>query len=139
MAYNYEEEAGAEIPSSSLSDLPFGDSWQDPCIEFAIKTLTGAIPVEYDLDIDDLMRQQMKSTQMQESSEVALSNAGVNFCPTDFLWQHSVDVSSDRTAYRQHGAVVPITQQPGNNVDLRRKGGAVMRQHHQNRGNRYQR
>ncbi|XP_031378648.1 methyl-CpG-binding domain-containing protein 13 isoform X2 [Punica granatum] len=139
-ACNYEEKAGSEIPGSSLSNLPFGDSWQDPCIEFAIKTLTGAIPVEYDLDIPDLMRQQIRSSQIQESSEVALSNVGLdNFCRTDLLWQHSGDASSDKTAHRQQSGVIPIAQQPGNNVDLHRKGGAVLRQHRQDRGNKYQR
>lgn len=93
---NCEEKAGAEIPSSSRSDLPFGDSWQDPCIEFAIKTLTGAIPVENNLDIHNLTRQQMRSTQIQESSEVSLSNIGLdNFCRTDLLWRHSSGASSD--------------------------------------------
>ncbi|XP_022892835.1 uncharacterized protein LOC111407531 isoform X3 [Olea europaea var. sylvestris] len=30
----------------SQVDFPFGDFWLDPCLEFAVKTLTGAIPVE---------------------------------------------------------------------------------------------
>ncbi|KAI9117880.1 hypothetical protein K1719_011022 [Acacia pycnantha] len=32
--------------SESEVSLPFGDSWSDPCFEFAIKTLTGALPVD---------------------------------------------------------------------------------------------
>ncbi|KAL7165319.1 hypothetical protein ACSBR2_041085 [Camellia fascicularis] len=33
---------------------PFGDSWSDPCLEFAFKTLTGAIPIEDNLVIQGL-------------------------------------------------------------------------------------
>ncbi|XP_068645472.1 uncharacterized protein [Aristolochia californica] len=35
----------SEIPNSSVIS-PFGDSWPDPCLEFAFKTLTDAIPVD---------------------------------------------------------------------------------------------
>ncbi|RDX88441.1 Methyl-CpG-binding domain-containing protein 13, partial [Mucuna pruriens] len=35
--------------------LPFGDSWSDPCLEFAIKTLTGALPVDAGADIMPLL------------------------------------------------------------------------------------
>lgn len=31
---------------AQLASYPFGDYWSDPCLEFAFKTLTGAIPVE---------------------------------------------------------------------------------------------
>ncbi|CAI9759402.1 unnamed protein product [Fraxinus pennsylvanica] len=31
----------------SQVDFPFGNFWSDPCLEFAVQTLTGAIPVEY--------------------------------------------------------------------------------------------
>ncbi|CAN4127415.1 unnamed protein product [Withania somnifera] len=31
---------------AQLASYPFGDYWSDPCMEFAFKTLTGAIPVE---------------------------------------------------------------------------------------------
>ncbi|XP_044506194.1 methyl-CpG-binding domain-containing protein 13-like isoform X3 [Mangifera indica] len=34
-------------------DLPFAEIWRDPCIEFAIKTLTSSNPVGCDLDIQD--------------------------------------------------------------------------------------
>ncbi|XP_027340643.1 methyl-CpG-binding domain-containing protein 13-like isoform X3 [Abrus precatorius] len=35
--------------------LPFGDSWSDPCLEFAIKTLTGALPVDAGADVLPVM------------------------------------------------------------------------------------
>ncbi|KAI3893630.1 hypothetical protein MKX03_006208 [Papaver bracteatum] len=38
-----------EKPECSLN-LPFGDSWPDPCLEFAFKTLTGDFPMEVQFD-----------------------------------------------------------------------------------------
>lgn len=36
---------------------PFGDFWRDPCLEFAVKTLTGAIPVvDDDLVLQDVLK-----------------------------------------------------------------------------------
>ncbi|RDX88008.1 hypothetical protein CR513_30454, partial [Mucuna pruriens] len=35
-----DDKSDPQLPS------PFGDSWSDPCLEFAIKTLTGALPVD---------------------------------------------------------------------------------------------
>ncbi|XWS50545.1 hypothetical protein CRYUN_Cryun12cG0096000 [Craigia yunnanensis] len=53
-----------ETPGPSL-DMPLADIWADPCIEFAIKTLTGAIPVEYDLENQDYFQQQPSSSLTQ--------------------------------------------------------------------------
>lgn len=39
-AENVDEKLDPEFPSL------FGDSWSDPCLDFAIKTLTGALPVD---------------------------------------------------------------------------------------------
>ncbi|XP_068640092.1 uncharacterized protein [Aristolochia californica] len=41
----------SEKPSSPVIS-PFGDSWPDPCLEFAFKTLTDAIPVDCLLQTD---------------------------------------------------------------------------------------
>ncbi|XP_004503754.1 uncharacterized protein [Cicer arietinum] len=41
-----------KVEAKSIGDdrskhpLPFGESWSDPCLEFAFKTLTGALPVD---------------------------------------------------------------------------------------------
>ncbi|KAJ7944887.1 Methyl-CpG-binding domain protein [Quillaja saponaria] len=35
--------------------FPFGGSWSDPCLEFAIKTLTGALPLEDAADVVPVM------------------------------------------------------------------------------------
>jgi len=37
--------------SKSELTLPFGESWSDPCLEFAFKTLTGALPVDSSAEI----------------------------------------------------------------------------------------
>lgn len=37
--------------------FPFTDSWSDPCLEFAFKTLTGAIPLEDNLDVGGYLQQ----------------------------------------------------------------------------------
>ncbi|KAL6280310.1 hypothetical protein ACE6H2_017191 [Prunus campanulata] len=42
------EKAAIENPEAQFS-FPFMDSWSDPCLDFAFKTLTGAIPIEDDL------------------------------------------------------------------------------------------
>ncbi|XP_052211499.1 uncharacterized protein LOC127814199 isoform X8 [Diospyros lotus] len=39
--------------AASRGIYSFGDSWSDPCLEFAVKTLTGAIPVWEDLANED--------------------------------------------------------------------------------------
>ncbi|XP_072984190.1 uncharacterized protein [Typha latifolia] len=50
-------------PESSLSSL-FGDSWPDPCIEFAFKTLIGDIPVlENAAVVEDYFHQQPGSNK----------------------------------------------------------------------------
>lgn len=131
------EETAGDVPGSSLN-LPFGDSWADPCIEFAIKTLTGAIPVEYGLDVHDLIQQQMRSSQMQEASDLNLSNAGLdNFCRTDLLWQHSADTAV-KPVCRPQAGLVPAAPHTGN-VDFQRSSGSVRRQHRQDRSNKCQR
>lgn len=58
-----------DTPDSPLL-LPFGDSWSDPCLEFAFKTLTGDIPVLEDTaSIADYFQQQelvQSSSPVQE-------------------------------------------------------------------------
>lgn len=69
-------------------DLPYADIWRDPCIEFAIKTLTGAIPVGYEMDNQDYFQQPISSSQTQASSGLPLHDVNIdNFCQTDFLCQ----------------------------------------------------
>ncbi|XP_047160220.1 methyl-CpG-binding domain-containing protein 13-like [Vigna umbellata] len=42
----HEDENADDERSYSQFPTPFGDSWSDPCLEFAIKTLSGALPVD---------------------------------------------------------------------------------------------
>jgi len=42
----HEDENIDDERSYSQFSTPFGDSWSDPCLEFAIKTLSGALPVD---------------------------------------------------------------------------------------------
>ncbi|XP_068469229.1 methyl-CpG-binding domain-containing protein 13-like isoform X4 [Phaseolus vulgaris] len=42
----HEDENVDDERSYSQFPTPFGDSWSDPCLEFAIKTLSGALPVD---------------------------------------------------------------------------------------------
>ncbi|KAK2439011.1 methyl-CpG-binding domain-containing protein [Trifolium repens] len=41
--------------SKSGLTLPFGESWSDPCLEFAFKTLTGALPVDSAAEVFKVM------------------------------------------------------------------------------------
>ncbi|XP_054793139.1 uncharacterized protein LOC129298744 [Prosopis cineraria] len=71
--------------TGSTSESPFGISWMDPCIEFAVKTLTGNIPVGYDPNSESCLQQQFGTSNNQELNEIALSGGGLNnLCQTDY-------------------------------------------------------
>ncbi|XWS61144.1 hypothetical protein CRYUN_Cryun07bG0100100 [Craigia yunnanensis] len=95
-----------EMPGSSL-DMPLADIWADPCIEFAIKTLTGAIPVESDLENQDYFQQQPSSFLTQSSNHLTLPDVGVdNFSQTDFICQQ-YDVT-EKSMSKEHAIMNPI-------------------------------
>ncbi|RVW73161.1 hypothetical protein CK203_057789 [Vitis vinifera] len=74
-----DENKGAGNPEPP-HELPFGDSWTDPCIEFAIKTLTSD-----HLFIEDYFQQQLSSPHAQTNNG---SNFGLgNLQQTDFPFQ----------------------------------------------------
>ncbi|KAK1309886.1 hypothetical protein QJS10_CPA08g00563 [Acorus calamus] len=55
--------------------FPFGDSWLDPCIEFAFKTLTGAAPVFEDVSvIEDFFNQHLDLAQVTGSRNSHVHN-----------------------------------------------------------------
>lgn len=68
------EEKSQKLESGKMnSDKPepqpsfsFGDYWSDPCLEFAFKTLTGAIPLEDYLPIQGYFQQQVDASQIRE-------------------------------------------------------------------------
>jgi len=65
-------------PSSPLA-LPFGDVWSDPCIEFAVKTLMGEIPVlDEGIAIEEYVQKQLSSAEMSNPSASAPTTASAN-------------------------------------------------------------
>ncbi|CAK9169476.1 unnamed protein product [Ilex paraguariensis] len=69
---------------SSL-DLPFGDSWTDPCIEFAIKTLKGEIPVDDNLQLQNYFQKQLSSSNSQGRNGSTIPNVSLH---NDFSQAH---------------------------------------------------
>ncbi|XP_059452419.1 methyl-CpG-binding domain-containing protein 13 isoform X2 [Corylus avellana] len=124
-----------EKPGSPLN-MAFSDSWMDPCIEFAVKTLTGAIPVDCVLDIQDSFHSQQSSSQTQASSGLTSSTVGYNkFCQTDFLGK-KID-TLEMPNYRHQALVEPVLPQTGN-VSLQNSATTVLRRQSEGRGDRCQ-
>ncbi|XVF53628.1 hypothetical protein PTKIN_Ptkin05aG0113900 [Pterospermum kingtungense] len=97
-----------ETPGPSL-DMPLADIWADPCIEFAIKTLTGAIPVEYNLENQNYFQQQASSSLTQSRNHLTLPvpDVGIdNFSQTDFICQQ-YDVT-EKSMSKEHAIINPI-------------------------------
>ncbi|KAB5532437.1 hypothetical protein DKX38_019107 [Salix brachista] len=93
----------ADEKSVSPLVLPFADAWSDPCIEFAIKTLTGALPLDFDM-VQDYLPLQVSSSPQQESSGFTLPNVG-EFCQTEFLCQQFG--TSEKPSFNQAALVGP--------------------------------
>ncbi|KAJ6764406.1 hypothetical protein OIU74_023317 [Salix koriyanagi] len=93
----------ADEKSVSPIVLPFADAWSDPCIEFAIKTLTGALPLDFDM-VQDYLPLQVSSSPQQESSGFTLPNVG-EFCQTEFLCQQFG--TSEKPSFNQAALVGP--------------------------------
>ncbi|XWS48432.1 hypothetical protein CRYUN_Cryun13aG0076200 [Craigia yunnanensis] len=95
-----------EMPGSPL-DMPLADIWADPCIEFAIKTLSGEIPVESDLANQDYFQQQLSSSLTQSSNHLNLPDVGIdNFSQTDFICQqYNV---TEKSMSKEHAIMNPI-------------------------------
>lgn len=66
-----------EIMIEPQFSFPFGDSWLDPCLEFAFKTLTGAIPVEDNLAIQGSFQEQLDISHTQRDISLALPDFGL--------------------------------------------------------------
>ncbi|KAJ4952852.1 hypothetical protein NE237_029684 [Protea cynaroides] len=105
------ENKPTEKPESPLV-LPFGDSWPDPCLEFAFKTLTGAIPVDDNLVIGDYFQQNHRMDQDQSVSGFTLPDFGFDgFCQTDFLFQFG---ATEKSATKQQSSGTPTFTSLGN-------------------------
>lgn len=62
------QEKTSDVPELPAIDFPCVNVWSDPCLEFAFKTLTGAIPIEDNLEIEGYFQQQIDSAHAQNSS-----------------------------------------------------------------------
>ncbi|XP_039046485.1 methyl-CpG-binding domain-containing protein 13-like isoform X2 [Hibiscus syriacus] len=106
-----------ERVGSSL-ETPLADIWADPCIEFAIKTLTGAIPVEYGLDNQHGFQQQPISAPHQSVNHSTLPDVGMDkFSQANFIRQQYDVAGKSRT--KEHG----ISRNPIYNYSHHRRNG----------------
>lgn len=64
------------MTSETPLSFPFGDSWADPCLDFAFKTLTGAIPIDDSLEIQSYFEERIESSRGQKDSSIALPDFG---------------------------------------------------------------
>jgi len=65
----FAELTSKEQPVHPLANTPFGDSWLDPCIEFAFKTLTSDFPILEDVAaIQDYFNNQLISSKSLNAS-----------------------------------------------------------------------
>lgn len=96
------ERMDIENPDSQIL-LAYGDSWSDPCLEFAFKTLTGTIPVDENLAIQDYFQHQLDPSSTQKDDSLALPDFGpIKSFQTDV--PHQLDTPEKQPA--------PAPQQP---------------------------
>ncbi|KAG6747481.1 hypothetical protein POTOM_049885 [Populus tomentosa] len=122
-----------EKPVSPLNS-PFADVWSDPCIEFAIKTLTGAIPLDFDV-VQDCLPQQAGSLQQQQGSGFTLPKVG-EFCQAEFLCQQFG--TSEKPSFNQAALAGPALPH-AKHVNLGYSAGPSRRQHSEERSNKRRR
>uniref|UniRef100_A0A6M2EDV7 MBD domain-containing protein n=1 Tax=Populus davidiana TaxID=266767 RepID=A0A6M2EDV7_9ROSI len=124
-----------EKPVSPLV-LPFADAWSDPCIEFAIKTLTGALPLDFDM-VQDHLPPQVSSSQQQESRGFTLPNVG-EFRQTEFLC-HQFS-TSEKPSFNQAALVGPALPHTKHvNLGYAAAAGPSRRLHSEERSNKRRR
>lgn len=68
-----------QIPDLEKPDpqvaFSLGDCWSDPCLDFAFKTLTGAIPIEDNL-VQGYFQEQLDTSHSQRNGSLALPDFG---------------------------------------------------------------
>lgn len=69
--------SGVEIIPEPQLAFPFRDSWSDPCLEFAFKTLIGAIPVEDNVAVQGSLQEQLHVSQTRRDGSLALPDFGL--------------------------------------------------------------
>ena len=138
------EEHARAVGTSNKSDekpvsplvLPFADAWSDPCIEFAIKTLTGALPLDFDM-VQDYLPPQVRSSQPQESRGFTLPNVG-EFRQTEFLCQQFG--TSEKPSFNQAALVGPALPHTKHvNLGYAAAAGPSRRLHSEERSNKRRR
>lgn len=119
---------GYEQSGSSLN-LPFADVWADPCIEFAIKTLTGAIPLDCDMGMQDCLQQKASSSQSQDSSGLTVQNVSEPGQTEFFYQQFGIP---QKPLYNQ-GAMMEPALPHAKNLNLGYSGGTILHEHSEER------
>ncbi|KMT12119.1 hypothetical protein BVRB_5g100710 isoform A [Beta vulgaris subsp. vulgaris] len=67
--------------------------WSDPCLEFAFKTLTGAIPFDDNLAIQDYIQHQLRTSEERNDDQYCLSDMRA---PSSFKNDEAKKVSQSR-------------------------------------------
>ncbi|GAY55241.1 hypothetical protein CUMW_162950 [Citrus unshiu] len=107
------ERMDIENPDSQVL-LPYGDSWSDPCLEFAFKTLTGAIPVDENLAIQDYFQHQLDPSDTQKDNSLAMPEFGpIKSFQTDVPHQLDTPEKQPAPAPQQQLPANPLPP-PGN-------------------------
>lgn len=90
---------------------PFGDTFSDPCYEFAFKTLTGEIPIEDTLAFPGCFQQQIEPSFTQGNTSFGLSEID-----TPVMFQNDVPLHFDTVQQNISTEQVPpkSTIPPGN-------------------------
>ena len=109
-----------EKNAGSSSEKTLDISWMDPCIEFAIKTLTGTIPLDSDQNPKNCIQQQLSSSNTHHN-EMALSGVSLdNLCQTDYY--RSQNFGTQKPMFKQ--SFVDPTPQRTRNVGIGNSAGA---------------
>nr|KYP65596.1 hypothetical protein KK1_011845 [Cajanus cajan] len=73
---------------------PFMNSWSDPCLEFAFKTLTGVIPVEENLTLQGCFQEPANYNERRDSGSMLPDFGSSSFSHSDFSFLHDTGVKS---------------------------------------------
>ncbi|WOH06767.1 hypothetical protein DCAR_0626195 [Daucus carota subsp. sativus] len=120
----------ADKNSGSSAEMSFSDIWSDPCIEFAVKTLTGDLPLDEDLSMQNLLQQQVSSSDTQGVSSTMPPNIN-SFCPTDYISQRCSAAEKPQNREQQVTAASRIPQ--SSSRSLQTSGSTVLHQSIQDR------
>ncbi|KAE9621031.1 hypothetical protein Lalb_Chr01g0009251 [Lupinus albus] len=122
-----------ENNTGSSSGKTLDISWMDPCIEFAIKTLTGTVPLDSDLNPKNCLQQ-------QQHSDMALSSVSLyNLCQTDYCSIQYFGTQKAMFKQQQQQSFVDPTLQQTRNAGIGNSAGARLPRRGDDRRNFWQR